>query len=205
MEVFGMTKDSKRGSDSEKSSLGERFEDNSEKALFGARWLLAPFYFGLTAAIALLLLKFLQQFYKFARNIFVSDVREVQLGIFGLLDLTLLANLMLIMIFAGYENFVSKIGAAEGSEDKPQWMGKVDYSGLKIKLIGSLVAISVIELLQDFVNLDHSEITSGIRWRIYLHITFVASGVFFALMDYLVSKRKQIDTLVKVEEAKLHP
>jgi len=199
-----MTKDSKRGSDSEKSSLGERFEDNSEKALFGARWLLAPFYFGLTAAIALLLLKFLQQFYKFARNIFVSDVREVQLGIFGLLDLTLLANLMLIMIFAGYENFVSKIGAAEGSEDKPQWMGKVDYSGLKIKLIGSLVAISVIELLQDFVNLDHSEITSGIRWRIFLHLTFVASGVFFALMDYLVSKRKQVDSSVKYEDLKLY-
>jgi len=199
-----MTKDSKRGSDSEQSSLGERFEDNSEKALFGARWLLAPFYFGLTAAIALLLLKFLQQFYKFARNIFVSDVRTVQLGIFGLLDLTLLANLMLIMIFAGYENFVSKIGAAEGSEDKPQWMGKVDYSGLKIKLIGSLVAISVIELLQDFVNLDHSEITSGIRWRIFLHLTFVASGVFFALMDYLVSKRKQVDSSVKYEDLKLY-
>lgn len=199
-----MTKDSKRGSDSEKSSVGERFEDNSEKALFGARWLLAPFYFGLTAAIALLLLKFLQQFYKFARNIFVSDVREVQLGIFGLLDLTLLANLMLIMIFAGYENFVSKIGAADGSEDKPQWMGKVDYSGLKIKLIGSLVAISVIELLQDFVNLDHSEITSGIRWRIFLHLTFVASGVFFALMDYLVSKRKQVDSSVKYEDLKLY-
>jgi uncharacterized protein (TIGR00645 family) len=158
---------------------------------------------GLTAAIALLLLKFLQQFYTFARHIFVSDVRTVQLGIFGLLDLTLLANLMLIMIFAGYENFVSKIGAAEGSEDKPAWMGKVDFSGLKIKLIGSLVAISVIELLQDFVNLDHAQITSGIRWRIYLHLTFVASGMFFALMDYLVSKRKHVDALVRAEDANL--
>ena len=83
-------------------------------------------------------------------------------------------------------------------------MGKVDYSGLKIKLIGSLVAISVIELLQDFVNLDHSEITSGIRWRIFLHLTFVASGVFFALMDYLVSKRKQVDSSVKYEDLKLY-
>ena len=190
------------GPDSDQASFKDRLEDNSEKALFAARWLLAPFYFGLTAAIALLCAKFAQQFYMFAKNIFTDDMKTVQLGIFGLLDLTLLGNLMIIMIFAGYENFVSKINAAEGSEDKPQWMGKVDYSGLKIKLIGSLVAISVIELLQDFVKLDHTGVTSGIRWRIFLHLTFVTSGVFFAVMDLIVSRRKLIEIGIKREELK---
>ena len=186
------------------TAFGNRFEESSEKALFSARWSLAPFYFGLTAAIALLGAKFAQQFYSFARHIFSDDIKKVQLGLFGLLDLTLLGNLMIIMIFAGYENFVSKINAAESSEDRPQWMGRVDYSGLKIKLIGSLVAISVIELLQDFVKLDHSAPSSGIRWRIFLHLTFVASGVLFALMDMIVSKRKLMDMQVKKEELKMY-
>jgi len=110
---------------------------------------------------------------------------------------------MLIMIFAGYENFVSKIGAAESSEDRPHWMGRLDYSGLKIKLIGSLVAISVIELLKDFMNLDHSGVTTGIKWRILIHLTFVLSGVLFALMDFIVEKREQIDFgIIKGEERK---
>ena len=162
------------GPDSDQASFRDRLEDNSEKTLFAARWLLAPFYFGLTAAIALLGAKFAQQFYAFARHIFTDDIKTVQLGLFGLLDLTLLGNLMIIMIFAGYENFVSKINAAEGSEDKPQWMGRVDYSGLKIKLIGSLVAISVIELLQDYVKLDHAAVSSATKWTSFLHLTFVA-------------------------------
>jgi len=183
-------------------TLRDRIEETSEKALFGARWLLAPFYFGLTAGIALLAAKFVQEFYTFAKTIFTSDTHTVQLGILGLLDLTLLGNLMLIMIFAGYENFVSKIGAAESSEDRPHWMGRVDYSGLKIKLIGSLVAISVIELLKDFMNLDHSGVTTGIKWRILIHLTFVLSGVLFALMDFIVEKREQIDISVFAEEKK---
>jgi uncharacterized protein (TIGR00645 family) len=186
----------------ETATLRDRFEETSEKALFGARWLLAPFYFGLTGAIALLAAKFVQEFYTFARSIFISDTHTVQLGILGLLDLTLLGNLMLIMIFAGYENFVSKIGAAEASEDRPHWMGRVDYSGLKIKLIGSLVAISVIELLKDFMNLDHSGVTPGIKWRILIHLTFVLSGVLFALMDFIVEKREQIDIRILREDEK---
>lgn len=108
----------------------------------------------------------------------------------GLRNLALLANLIRIVIFAGYETFVSKIGITEGSEDRPHWMGHVDSSGLKIKLIGSLVAISVIELLQDFVHADgDAELTDGQIWRVVLHLTFVFSGVLFAIMDYIGDKR----------------
>ena len=81
---------------------------------------------------------------------------------------------------------------AEGAEDRPHWMGRVDYSGLKIKLIGSLVAISVIELLKDFMlegEIDgHRE-----GWRIGIHLTFVFSGVLFAVMDFIADKREAID------------
>ena len=127
-----------------------------------------------------------------------SDIHNVTLGILGLLDMTLLGNLILIVIFAGYENFVSKIGAAEESEDRPHWMGRVDYSGLKIKLIGSLVAISVIDLLKDFMDAN-SEVSPGLKWRIGIHVTFVLSGVLFALMDFIADKREVVDIAVQKE------
>ena len=162
-------------------------EHSIERLMFGSRWLLAPFYIGLTAALVLLLIKFAQAFWEFARDILHTDTHEVLLGILGLLDLTLLGNLILIVIFAGYENFVSKIEIADGDVDRPDWMGSVDFSGLKLKLIGSLVAISVIELLKDFMSAN-SVVEPGLKWRIAIHVTFVLSGVLFAVMDYIAER-----------------
>ena len=96
-----------------------------------------------------------------------------------------------MVIFAGHENFVSRIDVATESQDRPHWMGTIDFSGLKIKLIGSLVAISVIELLKDFIELAGKEhVGGGTKWRIIIHLTFVASGVLFALMDWIADKRE---------------
>lgn len=121
-----------------------------------------------------------------------STAQTFTLDLLALLDLTLLANLILMVIFAGYENFVSRIDVATESKDRPHWMGTIDFSGLKIKLIGSLVAISVIELLKDFML--EGEI-DGTRegWRIGIHLTFVISGVLFAVMDLIADKREAID------------
>ena len=120
----------------------------------------------------------------------------------GLLDLVLLGNLILIVLFAGYENFVSKINVGQDSEDRPSWMGKVDFSGLKIKLIGSLVAISVIELLKDFLDPAGIDPDQEI-WLIAIHLTFVVSGVLFAVMDYISDKRAQVDIEAEKKELEL--
>lgn len=162
-----------------------------EKAIFGARWLLAPFYIGLILTLVLLLLKFLQQFGQFLSSFMDSGMQEVELEVLALLDLALLGNLILIVVFAGYENFVSKIESAENSVDRPEWMGKVDFSGLKLKLIGSLVAISVIELLKDFMEADH-HVNDGLKWRIAIHIVFVISGLLFAVMDAIAARTDNI-------------
>jgi uncharacterized protein (TIGR00645 family) len=167
-------------------------ESAIEHTLFSTRWLLAPFYLGLALSLGLLLIKFGQEFWAFAQNIISLDLHDVTLGILGLLDMTLLGNLILIVIFAGYENFVSKIETARHAVDRPHWMGRVDYSGLKIKLIGSLVAISVIELLKDFMEAN-THVSDGLKWRIFIHITFVVSGVLFALMDWIADKRHDVD------------
>lgn len=127
-----------------------------------------------------------------------SDMHHITLKILELLDTVLLGNLIIIIIFAGYENFVSRINVAETSEDRPHWMGRVDYSGLKIKLIGSLVAISVIELLKDFM-VEGPIDGQRERWRIGIHLTFVISGVLFALMDFIADKREQVDLAITRE------
>jgi uncharacterized protein (TIGR00645 family) len=129
--------------------------------------------------------------------IFTMSESEVILAILTLVDMSLVANLLLIIIFSGYENFVSKIDTA-GHEDRPEWMGKVDFSGLKVKVIASIVAISAIELLKAFVNvgaqIDAAAATPGapwtwtaadkaIAWKVGIHMILVVSGVLFATMD----------------------
>ena len=163
-----------------------------ERSIFWSRWLLAPLYLGLIGVLAVLAYKFVVEFIAMVQNVMLDDDHSFVLDLLALLDLVLMANLILIVLFAGYENFVSKIEVAERSVDRPYWMGSVDFSGLKIKLIGSLVAISVIELLKDFVELaedTHAEVGQGTIWRIIIHLTFVVSGVLFAVMDWISDNR----------------
>jgi uncharacterized protein (TIGR00645 family) len=108
----------------------------------------------------------------------------------SLIDLSLAGNLLLIVIFSGYENFVSRIDVA-AHEDRPTWMGAVDFSGLKMKLIASIVAISAIALLRAFMRLGEPEVgvdTVKLGWMIGLHLTFVVSGLLLAAMDFVASR-----------------
>ena len=166
-----------------------RVEHAGEQFLFASRWLLAPLYLGMVVALVLIGIKFFQELWHLITHVIESDGNDIVLGTLALLDLALLANLVLIVIFAGYENFVSKIKAARNSEDRPAWMGHVDFSGLKMKLIGSIVAISAIGLLQDYFTYDSNSDHTVQFWRIMLHLTFVVSGLLFAVMDWLGEKR----------------
>ncbi|MDX9740657.1 MAG: TIGR00645 family protein [Gammaproteobacteria bacterium] len=164
------------------------FERMLERLLFGSRWLLAPFYVGLVLAIGLLLIKFVRELFALIPLALHGGTGQTIVGILSLVDLALVANLLLIIIFAGYENFVSKIHTGD-SEDRPEWMGHVDFSDLKIKLIGSIVAISGIELLKAFVNMQNMD-ESQLKWKVIIHMTFVVSGLLFAIMDWLGSRKK---------------
>jgi len=182
----------------EESKMFGSLEDVVEKVIFGGRWLLAPLYVGLLLSLIPLLVRFFKDFAGLVDLTMYSDMHHITLKILELLDTVLLGNLIIIIIFAGYENFVSKINVAEQSVDRPHWMGRVDYSGLKIKLIGSLVAISVIELLKDFMQEGEFDAKREM-WRLGIHITFVVSGVLFALMDFIADKREQVDIQITKE------
>lgn len=163
-----------------------RLDRQLESAMFRSRWIMAPFYIGLVLTLLILLVKFTQELVLFAPTVLDISEAKMILGVLTLIDLVLAGNLLLMVIFAGYENFVSKIDTGD-SEDRPDWMGKVDFSGLKLKLIGSIVAISGIHLLKAFM--DIKEISKeDLFWLVIIHMAFVFSGVLFAVMDYLTAK-----------------
>jgi len=168
--------------------MANKIEHALETLMFNSRWLLAPFYLGLVVSILVLLIKFGQEFFHLVPRVFSGTESEIILAILTLVDMSLIANLLLIIIFSGYENFVSKIDTGD-HVDRPSWMGKVDFSGLKIKLIASIVAISGIELLKVFVNV--TELTrEQMAWKVGIHLTFVVSGVLFASMDRIAEGGK---------------
>lgn len=158
-----------------------------ERLLFASRWLLAPFYLGLVGAVIVLLWYFGVEFLHLV-HMALSGEGSVVVGVLSLVDLVLVANLLMIIIFAGYENFVSKIDTGD-HEDRPDWMGHVDFTDLKMKLIGSIIAISGIELLKSFVNVG-SLSNHELSWKVGIHLTFVFSGVMFAIMDKLSTHKK---------------
>jgi uncharacterized protein (TIGR00645 family) len=158
-----------------------RAEAALESLVFRSRWLLAPFFVGLILAIIALLVKFLKQLWALAIGVFSLTSDEMIINILTLVDSALIAALLLIIGFSGYENFVSKIGTGD-HEDRPAWMGKVGFSDLKIKLIGAIVAISAVELLKAFINLDQFT-WYQLSWKVGIHVTFVVSGVLFAITD----------------------
>lgn len=165
----------------------QNLESALEKLLFASRWLLAPFYLGLVGAIVVLLWYFGVEFVHLV-SVLMHGGGSVVVGVLSLVDLVLVANLLIIIIFAGYENFVSKIDTG-GHEDRPDWMGHVDFAGLKMKLIGSIIAISGIDLLKAFVAVGEMS-NEQLAWKVGIHITFVFSGLMFAIMDWLGGPKK---------------
>ncbi len=169
----------------------KKIEHFIEMVIFNSRWLLVPYYLGLVFAIALLLVKFVKEFIGFATTVFTGTGTDVIIGVLTLIDVVLLSNLLLIIVFAGYENFVSKIDTGD-SEDRPSWMGSVSFSDLKMKLIGSIVAISGIELLKAFVAVGDGSLTNeDLAWKVGIHLVFVLTGLLFAVSDWFTRNNKQ--------------
>ncbi len=161
-----------------------RLEHILETVLFASRWLLAPFYLGLAIALAILMLKSGIEVAHLAKIALSGSESDIILGVLGLVDLTLTGSLLIIVIFSGYENFVSKIDHS-GHKDWPEWMGTIDFTGLKLKLLSSIVAISAIQLLKKFMSVGPNLNEREIMWLVIIHVVFVVSSVLLALSDWM--------------------
>ena len=165
-----------------RSSPGNRIERAIETTIFNSRWLLAPFYFGLVISLLMLLLKFLRILFDFVIHAWGASESDIILGVLSLIDVTLTANLVVIVVFSGYENFVSRIDPS-GHPDWPEWMTHIDFSGLKQKVLASIVAISAVQVLKAFMNLDVHVNTEQLAWLVGIHVGVVEEGHFKTVDD----------------------
>lgn len=175
----------------------EKLEDITETILFASRWLLAPFYIGLAFSIIILLIKFIGELIHLAVHAFTATESEVILGVLALVDLGLTGSLLVIVIFSGYENFVSKIDHS-GHKDWPEWMGTIDFTALKLKLLSSIVAISAIQLLKQFMTVK-SVSDRELFWLVVIHVVFVLSSVLLALSDRIAAGHPSHASAAKAE------
>jgi uncharacterized protein (TIGR00645 family) len=160
----------------------KRVETGFENLIFNSRWLMAPFYFGLVVSLAVLLYKFGMLLWEFILHAPSTKEADIILGVLSLIDVSLTGNLILIVVFSGYENFVSRIDPGS-HPDWPEWMTKVDFAGLKQKLLASIVAISAIQVLKAFMNLDAQFDSHKLGWLVGVHLVFVISTLVLALSD----------------------
>lgn len=164
------------------TSAAKRVERGFETVLFNSRWLMAPFYFGLVISLLVLLYKFVVLLGELILHATLAKESDIILGVLSLIDVSLTGNLVLIVVFSGYENFVSRIDPGD-HPDWPEWMTRVDFAGLKQKLLASIVAISAIQVLKAFMNLDTGYDTTKLAWLVGIHLVFVVSTLIMALSD----------------------
>ncbi len=152
-----------------------------EKALFACRWLLAPFYLALIVALVELIVKVVTRAYDMMRQVQTLNEEEAILGALGVVDLTLSACLVVLVVFSTYSNFVSRIDPSRHAE-WPAWMIGIDYGELKLKLVASIVAIAAIKLLEAYMNIDN-ETNRDLAWQIGIFGAFVAATLLLAIAD----------------------
>jgi len=152
-----------------------------ESLLYASRWMLAPIYLGLSVALFLLGIKFFQEALHTLPMVMGMKEADLVLVTLSLVDMALVGGLTIMVMLSGYENFVSRIDVAEGTE-KLSWLGKLDSGSLKQKVAASIVAISSIHLLKAFMNAQNIS-NDKLMWYVIIHLTFVLSALGMAFVD----------------------
>ena len=108
-------------------------EKTIEKLLFASRWILAPVYLGMSLALVALGIKFFMELYHLLHDVWSMGESDLVLMLLALVDMVLVGSLVVMVMFSGYENFVSALDVDEGTE-KLSWLGKLDANSLKLKV-----------------------------------------------------------------------
>ena len=172
--------------------MAGKIETAFEKVLFASRWILAPIFLGLSLALLALGIKFFEEAFHVVTEALVLDEATLVLKVLAMIDIVLVGSLIVMVMFSGYENFVSTIDA-KGS-DSLNWLGKMDSGTLKLKVAASIVAISSIHLLRIFMQIDSPlkpddpygarlYTDTQIMWFVIVHLTFVVSAVLLGVLD----------------------
>lgn len=167
--------------------MSAKFETVFEKVIFASRWIQAPLYAGLIVGGMLYTYKYLVELIHLI--ITINEISEtlLMLGVLTLVDITMVANLLIMVIIGGYSTFVSRL-EIDKHEDKPEWLQKIDAGSLKVKLAGSLIGVSGIHLLQTFINIKNHE-SQHIMWQVIIHVVFLFSALMLAYTESILHKK----------------
>jgi len=149
-----------------------------ENIIFASRWIQAPLYVGLIVAGILYAYKFAEHLWHMIHGIQSLDETMIMLGVLTLVDITMVANLLVMVIVGGYATFVSRLDI-DGHPDKPDWLDHIDAGTMKVKLAGSLVGVSGIHLLQTFINVKELD-EKAVMWQVIIHSVFLLSSIMLA-------------------------
>jgi uncharacterized protein (TIGR00645 family) len=161
----------------------ERVRRNLGRVMFIARWIMAPIYLGLLGVLLLVVIKFVQELVRAVPGYLALPANEAIFLALTLIDLSLVANLVVIVIFAGWENFVGRLLDAQSGE-RPVWLGTLDFSTVKLRLIGSIAVIAAIQILETFVHMEAVQSRAAI-WQLAIMLGIGVLGVLLALTDRL--------------------
>jgi uncharacterized protein (TIGR00645 family) len=186
MDNVGATHDAAPMSDKSTFSIAaveERIQRNLGRAMFAARWIMAPIYVGLLAALLMIVVKFVQKLITSIPGFLALTSNEAIFLVLTLVDLSLVANLVVIVIFAGWENFVGRLLASQA--ERPVWLvGGLDFGAIKMRLIASIAAIAAILILETFVHIDEVPYQHA-AWQLAILLGIGVLGVLLALADRL--------------------
>jgi uncharacterized protein (TIGR00645 family) len=173
-----------------KDNLPERI---LESTIFGSRWLQAPLYVGLIVAQCVYVYQFFTELWHLIQNTFFHHApmtpeehsTVIMLGVLGLIDVVMIANLLIMVVIGGYETFVSRLHLKD-HDDQPEWLSHVNAGMLKVKLATALVSISSIHLLKTFIEMRVPKVVvnnDAILWQVVIHMMFVVSAFALAWTD----------------------
>jgi uncharacterized protein (TIGR00645 family) len=157
-----------------------------ERLMYASRWIMAPIYLGLSCVLIALAVKFFQEVIHLVPTLLSMKEVDLILVTLTLIDLALVGGLIVMVMFSGYENFVSKLDIDEDDE-KLSWLGSLDSNSLKNKVSASIVAISSIHLLKVFMNLKETD-SNQVMWYVLIHLTFVLSAFAMGYLDKITKK-----------------
>jgi len=157
-------------------------ERGIQTLLYLSRWLAAPFLVGLLCAMALLMYRFFADLFGLASELTSASWHDLTVGVLNLIDIALVANLVLIVVFSGYENYINRIQAGDQTGWPPA-LTDVDFGALKQRLLGSIVAIAAIDALAWYLDLDKYTDTSKLGWVLAFPLMFVVSMLMLAIAD----------------------
>ncbi|MFN7728147.1 MAG: TIGR00645 family protein [Bdellovibrio sp.] len=167
--------------------MTKHIEGSIEKVIFASRWFQAPLYLGLILAGILYSYKFILELWHLTVNLQQITEEAMMLGILTLVDITMVANLLVMVIIGGYATFVSRMDL-QGHPDKPDWLDKIDAGALKVKLATALVGISGIHLLKSFINIKEKAYDQ-VMWQVIIHAVFLLSALLLAYTEKIMSKK----------------